>query len=322
MTTKPRLVAVAGLLAVLAAGGIVWLRTTREDRSRVRLAYPPIVASLPVFVAEEHKMFREAGISADAVPFVNSNDMVNALVAGQFDMLPAVSLIPVLHLEIQYPGTVRLFSHSRMTPERAFDSIVVKKDSPITGVEQLAGKKVGLFPGTSATNMLKYFLKKRGIDIAKVTFVPLAPPAQLSSLQSGAVDALFSYEPVTTVAEKDGGYRRLFGSVYAELLNPCPVGCSVVARRFERGHPMLAARSVEIVDRAVELMRNDPEKAKSLLPKFAQLEEPIAVRVNVVDVTRSDEVDVGTLQKFIDLLYDAGEIPKRLEATTLTEPTR
>lgn len=309
-------------IMVVSVGGLVWYLNSSHGAGKVRMAYPPIVASLPVFIAEENDLLQAQGVPAETVQFSSSNDMVNALVAKEIDMLPAVSLIPILHLEIQHPGTVRLFSHSRMTPDNAFDSIIAKDSSGINGVKDLKGKKIGLFPGTSATNMLKHFLVKRGVDADSVTFVALAPPAQMSSLQSGAVDALFTYEPITTIAKKTGGYRQVFGSVYADLLNPCPIGCSVISRDFERKQPQLAARSIKVIDAAVTKMRQEPDNAKALLTKYAKVEEDIAPRVNVVDVTLSTEVDVSNLQRFIDLLHETGEIPKKLDAKTLVEPTK
>ena len=103
------------------------------------------------------------------------------------------------------------------------------------------GKKIGVFPGTAPSHMLGAFFKKHGVDPVTVSMVQLPPQAQISSLESGAVDALFSYEPVTTTAFVHGGYRPLFGSVYADLLNPCPSRVSVISREFERDHPQSAA---------------------------------------------------------------------------------
>ena len=295
---------------------------TRREASSVRMAYPPIVASLPLFVAEDQQLFNSQGITLEKRSFANSNDMVNAIVAGQVDVLPAVSLIPIIQLEIQYPGRVRLFSHSRMRSTNAFDSVIVMEQSQITRLQDLAGKKVGVFPGTSATNMFRAFLRKHGVDPQNVTFVQLAPPAQLSSLQSGAVDALFTYEPVTTTAIRNGGYRTLFGSVYADLLDPCPIGASVIAREFERRQPAAASRAISVIDRAVVFMREHPAEAKGLLPRFTELPADVASSVNVVDVTLSTENDVANLQRFIDLLFEVGEIPQRIDARRLVEPTR
>jgi NitT/TauT family transport system substrate-binding protein len=286
------------------------------------MAYPPIVASLPMFIAEDKKLFEREKLELKKTQFANSNDMMNALVADQVDLLPAVSLIPIIHLEIQYPGRVRLFSHSRMRPTNAFDSLIVKENSPIKNLTDLENKKVGIFPGTSATNMLNAFLKKKGVNTQQISFIQLAPPAQLSSLESGAIDALFTYEPVTTIATKKGGYRSLFGSVYADLLNPCPIGASVISRNFERKNPETAAKAIKIIDEGVLFMRERPDESKKLLSRFTEMSPEISSSINVVDVTLSHENDVANLQQFIDLLYEVGEIKEKIDARRLLDPTR
>jgi len=244
------------------------------------------------------------------------------MVAGQADILPATSLVPIIHLEIQSPGRVRIFSHSRMNDANALDKIIVRDSSPLHTVEDLQGKKVGVFPGTAPSHMLAAFFKKHGVDPASVTMLQLPPQAQLSSLESGAVDALFAYEPVTTTALVHGGYRQLFGSVYADLLNPCPIGASVISREFERNHPQLAARAVQALQQGVDYMAAHPAESRTLLTKYIKLPPEVAARVNVADVTLSNQVDTANLQQFIDLLYQIGEIPERIDARRLVDPTR
>ncbi len=318
MRSRLWLIGIATLLLVALVGAWKLYPTPRE----VRMAYPPIIPSLPVFVAQEQHLFAKQNIKLATISLNSSNDLVNALIAGQADVLPAVSLVPIIHLEIQHPGRVRVVSHSRMNPNNALDKIIVKDSFGPRALEDLRGKRVGLFPGTAPQKMLAAFLKKHGIDPGTITFVQLAPQAQLSSLDSGAVDALFSYEPVTTTALVHGGYRALFGSVYADLLNPCPIGVSVISRAFERSQPQLAYRSVEVLQEGIRYMGAHPEQARALLPKFTKLSPEIAARVNISDVTLQNQVDVSNLQAFIDLLYTAGEIPENIDAHRLVDATR
>ncbi len=316
MKKQPILLA---LLAILAGGGVFLFNSSSPGT--VRMAYPPIVASLPMFIAEDQHLFHKHGVQLAKTVFESSNDMINSLVADQTDVLPAVSLIPIINLEIQYPGRVRLFSHSRMRPENAFDSIIVRSESPVASLDDLRGKKIGVFPGTSAANMLKAFLRKKGIDPNTITTIPLAPGVQLASLSSGAIDALFSYEPITTAAFKQPGYRRIFSSVYADLLNPCPIGASVISRRFEKRHAALARETIGLIDEAVGYMRAYPQESKRLLAQFTKISPDIVPSVNYVDVTLSTEVDVQNLQAFINFLHDIGEIPEAIDAKRLVAPS-
>ena len=288
----------------------------------MRVAYLQIIPTLPVFIAQEQRLFDKENLRLKAIALGSSNDLVNAMVAGQADILPATSLVPIIHLEIQSPGRVRIFSHSRMNDSNALDKIIVRDSSPLHTIEDLRGKKVGVFPGTAPSHMLSAFLKKHGVDPSSVSMLQLPPQAQISSLESGAVDALFAYEPVTTTALVRGGYRQLFGSVYADLLNPCPIGASVISREFERDHPELAARAVHALQQGVDYMSAHPAESRALLFKYIKLSPEIAARVNVADVTLSNQVDIANLQQFIDLLYQTGEIPERIDAHRLVDPTR
>lgn len=311
--------AIAVILAAAAAG--IW-KSSHRAPGVVRIAYLPIIPSLPLFVVQEQHLFEKQDLKAEMLSLSSSNDLVNALVAGQADMLPGVSIIPIVHLEIQHPGKVRVFSHSRMNPNNALDKIIVKENSSLRRLEDLEGRKMGVFPGTAPQKMLVTFLNKHGIKSDTISFVQLPPPAQVASLESGAVDALFSYEPVTTTALAHGGYRALFGSVYADLLNPCPIGVSVIARDFERAKPEAAERSVKALQEGIAYMAANPKLARSLLPQFTKLPPEIAERVNIADVTLQNQVDVANLQAFIDLLYSSGEIPEKLDAHRLVDPTR
>ncbi len=307
------------VLTFLAIVAAIRLWPRRADR--VRLAYPPIMASLPVFVAEDRQLFAHEGVSTRTVSFSSSNDMVNALVAGQVDMLPAVSLIPLIHLEIQSPGKVRVFSHSRMRPENSTYRIVVKSESKLKAVADLEGKRIGVFPGTSATRLLSTFLARKGVNAGSITFVQLPSSAQVSSLESGAIDALFAYDPLTVISAP-GRYRALSNSVYAELIEPCPLGVSVISRDFERAHPQSATRAVHALQQGIDYMASNPEQARALLPRFTRMTPETAARVNVADITLSNQVDSVVLQRFIDLLFETGEIPERIDAHRLLDPTR
>jgi len=311
-----------GIVVLVAAAAVGIWKSSRRAPGEVRIAYPPIIPSLPLFVAEDQHLFEKQNLKVEMLPLNSSNDLVNALVAGQADMLPAVSLIPIVHLEIQHPGKVRVFSHSRMNENNALDKIVVKENSGLRSLQDLQGQKIGVFPGTAPQKMLITFLKKHGVNTDTVSFVQLAPQAQLSSLESGAVDVLYSYEPVTTTALVHGGYRVLFGSVYADLLNPCPIGVSVIARDFERSKPEVARRAVEALQAGITYMQANPKSARSLLPGFTKLPPEIAERVNISEVTLQNQVDVANLQAFIDLLYASGEIPQKIDAHRLVDPSR
>jgi len=319
MTRRQKLVVVAALTFTVLL--IATARMARGHDNRVRIGYAPIMASVPVFVAQDQKLFESHNLVPQNVSFSSSNDMVSALVSGQVDVLPAVSLVPLIHLEIQHPGKVRVFAHSRMRRGNSTYRIVVAGDSPIRTLQELEGKKLGVFPGTSATRLVSAFLKQKGADPRTITFVQLPPAAQVSSLRSGAVDALFAYDPLELISAP-GEYRAISDSVYAELSEPCPLGVSAISRDFERRHPGAAAISTRAIQEAITYTGGHPQQVAALLPRFTRMTLEMASRINVADLTLSNEVDAAALQRFIDMLYQAGEIPEKIDAHRLIDDTR
>ena len=76
-------------IAVLLAGAAVGLwRSSRRAPGEVRIAYLPIIPSLPVFVVQEQHLFEKENLKVAMLSLNSSNDLVNALVAGQADLLP------------------------------------------------------------------------------------------------------------------------------------------------------------------------------------------------------------------------------------------
>ena len=282
----------------------------------IRVAYAPVVLNTPLYLAQDRGWFAEAGVDVDAKPFTTANDMVNALITSQVDVITGVSLVPLLNLEIQSPGKFRVLIHSRMTEEQAYDGIVVKKDSPIRNLDGLKGKRIAVYPGTTATNLFRAFLKKKGMAVDSVQLVQLPPPSHLSALSAGSVDALFAYEPTLRVAE-NGGAKRIFGSVFVALGDPSPISASVVSRTYERHNVEEVKKFAVVLDRAIRAIREDPAAARQTLIAHTKLAPEVAPKVRLVADVLSTETDPALVQRFVDLLVQIGELKSPIEAIRL-----
>ena len=56
------------------------------------------------------------------------------------------------------------------------------------------------FPGSTATSLLRKYLKDSKVEVGGITFVPIPPQTQLGALLEGSIDALHAYEPTTAIA--------------------------------------------------------------------------------------------------------------------------
>lgn len=307
---------IAGLVilgVVVAIIVMVVLKDSDELSPIPRIGYLNITASLPLFVAEEKGFFAEEGITIKSLQTASSNQLVDGIVAGNLDAFVEASAVPVLAVELQSPGRLKVFSVSSITKEAPFDAMLVKEDSSLRNLSDLAGKKIGMFPGTTATHLLKKFLADEGIDISATTFVPIPPQNHLAALLEGSVDAVHAYEPTIAIAISRGGIRKLYPSVYAEMLDRNPQGVAVVSTEFVNAHPDAAKRVIRALERAMVFMRENEAESREILAKRMNLDKSVADQSVFLYMLPHDEIDPSVLQEYADMLVQLGELAERLD---------
>lgn len=281
----------------------------------VRIGYLNLVTSLPLFIAQEKNFLTAQDIKFEAIPLATSNQLADALIAGDIDCYIGASVVPVFAAELNSPGKMKVFTASEITPHQPFDALLVKEGSPIKTLSDLSGKRIAVFPGSTATNLLKKYLSDRGLDVSNITFIELPPSAHLSSLSIGFVDAAHAYEP--TIALSKGGVKKLHGSVYADLLSPNPISVSVVSTEFLKNHPQTTAKTIAALERAAKFMKENDTETRSILKKQMDLSKDAANRCSLLYMLPHDQLDPANFQRFADILTELGEIEKRISTTNI-----
>jgi len=292
---------------------VVRPRITTEAPYTVKIGYLNIVASLPLFVAEDMGFLKEEGVEFKSLPIGTSNQLVDGLIAKNLDCFIEASAVPVLAVELQSPGKLKVFSVSEITPQAPFDALLVKTESPIKGLADLAGKKVGVFPGSTATRLLKKHLSDKGVDVSETTFIPIPAQNMLAALVGGSIDALHAYEPTTAIALTKGGVRQLYGSVYAEMLSPNPQGVAAVNMVFLREHPKTAKKVIRALERGMAFMKENDAETRKILVSRMKLSEDAAKRCIFLYMLPHSEIRSEILQKYADMLTELQELGGRVE---------
>lgn len=87
---------------------------------------------------------------------------------------------------------------------------VAKKD--IQKPEDLYGRKVAFFPGTTSELLFQGFVRRYKLDAAKLQQFHMDPPESVAAFVRGDVDAIFAWEPNVSRAVKGGGKVLASGS--------------------------------------------------------------------------------------------------------------
>src|SRR3954451_13187063 len=89
------------------------------------------------------------------------------------------------------------------------EAILVPKDSKLTSVADLKGKKVALNKGSNVHYLLVKALEKAGVKYSDIEPAFLAPADARAAFERGAVDAWVIWDPFQAAAEAATGARTL-----------------------------------------------------------------------------------------------------------------
>jgi len=146
-----------------------------------------------------------AGLSPDFVAYPEGRSTGRLLAEGRIDVGGTGSTPPIL---AQVSGLDVIYL-AASAPRPANGAILVRPDSPVRAVADLAGRTIALLDGSFHTYLLARVLATAGLTLPRVTRVELSPAASREALASGRVDAWVAMAPHLGEALASGAAREL-----------------------------------------------------------------------------------------------------------------
>lgn len=174
------------LLAPLAVSAIVTtpVAAAAQDQMTVLLDWFVNPDHAPLVVAKEQGFFAEHGLDVELVAPADPNDPPKLVAAGQAEI--AVSYQPQLHFMVNEGIPLAWAGTLVATP---LNSMIVRADSGIESLADLAGKRIGYSVGGVEDALVSVMLAPHGLTLDDVELVnvnfSLSP-----SLMAGQVDAV------------------------------------------------------------------------------------------------------------------------------------
>ena len=247
---------VVAAIAVVAIAGFFLMGGANET---VTIGYLPSDHDAALFVADAQGKFAEKGINTKLVQFNNGGDLMTAMASGDVDV-GYVGITPVLS-SIEKGVPVKVISAAQTEGS----GIVVAKDSDISSVYDLEGKKIAT-PGEASIQhmLLTYYLKENGMDIKDVKVSAMKVPSMNDALKTNKIDGMITFEPYVSIAEKNGA-KVLVDS--AEILPDHPCCVVVASDKFISEHENETKSILEIHKNATDYINNNTDEAAGLLPE-------------------------------------------------------
>jgi putative hydroxymethylpyrimidine transport system substrate-binding protein len=302
-------------LITMAAGLLILLSCpVRAERLSLMLDWFPNIDHLPIFVARDRGLFKEAGLEVSIITPSETSDALKLAASGNVDL--AVSYEPQTLIAASEGVEVRVVG---TLVEHPLTTLLFLKDKGIASPGDLEGKTIGYTVPGLMDHLLKAFAAVNGIrNYTPVNVGFTIVPA----LVAGKVDAVMGpFKTYETVAMARQGYAAGFFELekygipdYEELVFVC--GPLVLSRKEKAVQGF-----VDAVAAAVAATRKDPEAALELylkaVPEADRDLETEAFRLTLPWYADTKPSDGAAWQRFADFALEHGLIQNKVEAARL-----
>ncbi|MGZ3559564.1 MAG: ABC transporter substrate-binding protein [Thermodesulfobacteriota bacterium] len=290
-------------------------------QEEVKIGYLGFVLALPTFVALEKGYFQEQGLKVTGTLFESGTIITDALITGRVDVQTGSAVIASWLAEQNMPGTYRIFIMygNREVLEDNTMALMVAKDSPLKGIMDLKGKRLGTFPGIASLAMAKAILRNSFNPDKEITIIEVPPGNIVQALAAGQIDGYFAPEPFGMIGEAKGVARRLIKSplLLLNLKSVIPGAPFTFNSKFVREKPLVAKKVKAAYYKAVDFIYSNETEARKFLPKYTNLPEPLAMKIPWENWVKVEEYNKTSGQPYFEVFKREGLFQKDVDTSKL-----
>jgi len=214
-------------------------------------------------------------------------------------------------------------------------TIAVRADSTIKTPKDLEGKTLGGAAGDGALKLFPAFCKVAKIDCTKVNITNMQPNLREQMLMQGQVDGVFGYVNTIRFSAKLTGVdpdKQIRFINYGDYGMDLYSNAIIVSKKLAASNPEAVKGLLAGINHGLEDTLKDPDAAVAAVAKREPLIK-VAVERERLDATLKDEmnhpeiakigvgnIDVARLQKSIDILVEANNLPRTPKVSEIFTP--
>lgn len=266
---------------------------------------PLVARQLGVF----EKRFEPLGIKVEWAEFTSGLNLLQAMDTGDVAFGNAGN-VGCIFLQAS-GGRVVYVAAQPATPRS--EGILVKEDSPIRGIADLRGRRIGYARGSSSHNLVAAALEANAIDLRDVTSIALGAADAAFAFDGGNIDAWAVWDPYLTVARRQNRTRVI--AWQGDILRD-NAGFLLANATFAKAYPEHVRALVEGSVEAGLWARGHLDEVTTALAAATGMKPDVVAEVN-----RNAGFDVGPLtapildaqQRTADRLLRLGVIPRAVK---------
>ena len=191
----------SGLLALLGAT-LVFPTVGRgqQPEEMVRLGDNLAISNAGIYIAIDKGYFKEQGIRIELTTFASAVKMVQAMAAGELDVIPGTASAGLLNAIAQGAPYRIVADKGQARAGTGYILLAVRKDlvesGQVKSVRDLKGRKVADYAnGGILSYLLGKMAEEAGLTLKDFDVTYLGAPSQLTAFETKAIDATVLAEP-------------------------------------------------------------------------------------------------------------------------------
>ncbi len=288
------------LLAAGAASLVMPRAAIAQGQDTIRIGVPT-KTYWPTIICEtaiRQKLFEKEGIKAELTIYRSGAEGFEAIAAGAADL--------ILNSSSSVAGGLNKGVNVRCVANGANGYygwyLVVKTDSPIKQVSEIAGKKVGITSAGSGTDILaRWTIAEHKIDFTRV---PLGGGGLVPNLLTGNIDASVLYSPLTYKVIDEKVARPLID--YGAAVPAHSNSAWIASDKIIKERPQVVQKALNAIYGGVGFLRADANRtaAVKLIAEIDEIPEAIAAREldgNIKNLSATGEMKLEWMERALDM---------------------
>lgn len=288
------------LLAAGAASLVVPRVAIAQGQDTIRIGVPT-KTYWPTIICEtaiRQKLFEKEGLKAQLTIYRSGAEGFEAIAAGAADLIlnssssVAAGLLKGVNVKCVANGANGYYGWY----------LVVKTDSPIKQVSEIAGKKVGITSAGSGTDILALWT----VAEHKIQFtrVPLGGGGLVPNLLTGNIDASVLYSPLTYKVIDEKVARPLID--YGAAVPAHSNSAWIASDKIIKERPQVLQKALNAIYGGVGFLTADANRAAAvkLIAEIDEIPEAIAAREldgNIKNLSATGEMKLEWMERALDM---------------------
>jgi NitT/TauT family transport system substrate-binding protein len=286
--------------------------TSKADLTPATVGVIPIADTAPIYLGKSKGFFEDEGIDLTIETATGGAAIVPAVTSGdyQFGFSNMLSLMVAAEKGLDIKVVSAAVATTGDT-SKDFGAVIVKGDSPVATMADLAGKTVSSNSlGNINDTVVRTLIDQDGGDSSTTNFVEVAFPDAQAAVENGQIDAAFVVEPFVTAALEAGD--KVVSYAYADFDPKLDIASYFTTGDFISSNPDLVKKFQAAMKKSLQYAQDNPDEVRDIIATYTKTPAETLAKIGLptypTEINKDAQVKLGDAAKKYGVLSTAPDL--------------